>query len=219
MGGRVLDITGQTFGRLTVLAYQPHKPGRGAWWLCECQCGALKVIRGVDLRTGGVQSCGCLQREARLRHGGASGKKRSPEYIVWRSIVARCCNPKSTGYAYYGGLGVTVCDQWRRDFAAFLRDVGPRPSLHHSIDRIKNERGYLPGNVRWATAREQARNRRNNVYVWFDGVRVLLVEACERLGLPEPLVRHRLAAGWDFARALKTPFKKPMRGPAVKRDA
>jgi hypothetical protein len=87
----------------------------------------------------------------------------APEYAVWTGIKMRCFNPNATGYKYYGGRGITMCERWRRSYSAFRADVGPRPSRAHSIDRIDNDGNYEPGNVRWATYRQQARNKRRRV--------------------------------------------------------
>jgi hypothetical protein len=116
------------------------------------------------LRIGHTKSCGCLIRErigaVRKTHG-LSGTK---EHRAWKAMLTRCLNPKSIGFENYGGRGISVCEEWARSFSAFLTHVGAAPSAEHTIDRIENDSGYKPGNVRWATRSEQMRNRRKYVY-------------------------------------------------------
>lgn len=156
----LVNFIGRVFGRLTVIDRAPTR-NRQTMWLCVCQCGTRKDIDGRHLRKGNVVSCGCRMREAALesitKHGYT--KTHRAEYKIWGGIKQRCLNPNSTFYHRYGGRGITICAEWRDDFAAFLEHVGPRPSPDMSIDRIDNDRGYEPGNVRWATQTQQVRNR------------------------------------------------------------
>lgn len=99
--------------------------------------------------------------EQRQRHGCTD----TAEYRIWTNIKTRCLNHRNVRYALYGGRGITICDRWKHSFAAFLADVGRRPSSAHSLDRVDNNRGYEPGNIRWATSVEQNNNRRDNVLI------------------------------------------------------
>jgi len=108
---------------------------------------------------------------------------RTNEYSIWSKIVTRCTNPETKDYPKYGGRGIQICDRWR-DFANFFADVGHRPSLQHSLDRINNNGNYEPGNVRWATAKEQARNRRGNHLVCLNGKVMTKAEALELIKIP-----------------------------------
>lgn len=159
----IRNLVGQRFGRLLVQRLS-HVNVR-SFWECLCDCGAVKVV-ALDHLTGksATVSCGCHRREAiaaaLTRHGMAgSGGKRSPEYRSWAHAKERCTNPNVNGWHYYGGRGVRMCEEWLADFTAFYEHIGPRPTPKHSVDRINVNGHYEPGNVRWATAHEQARNK------------------------------------------------------------
>lgn len=123
-------------------------------------------------------------------------------------MLQRCMNPNNKGYKNYGGRGITVCARWQNSFANFLADVGPRPSVRHSIDRHPDNNGsYEPGNVRWATSDEQTRNTRRNRWIEFNGERLILSDWVKRYDLNLPTVIRRLQSGWDITRALTTPTR------------
>lgn len=168
--GRALqDLTDRRFGRLLVLQLSrkervyPDRTTTRIFWLCRCDCGAEVEIPSSNLR-GGQKSCGCDKwravAEANTKHGGAADLKHgvSTEYRTWRKIKERCLNERDKSYPRYGGAGITICDEWRDDFLAFLKHVGKRPTPRHSMDRINGKLGYQPGNVRWATPRVQGGN-------------------------------------------------------------
>lgn len=176
---------GERFGRLTVRSEGiPTAHHRRV--ICRCDCGSIKTVHLNALRRGATRSCGCLRLETNRRHG----MHKTPEYRVWAGMLDRCTNSKSRCWRNYGGRGIVVCQRWRQSFEAFLQDVGRRPSPVHSIDRFPNNNGnYEPGNVRWATGREQRLNKR--AVIW---ERIVLLLA-EQVGVSPEDVRKRIAGG------------------------
>ena len=156
-----MDLSGNKYNKLLVLNFVRRNPkNKMAFYACKCDCGTIKVISHGNLRTGHSQSCGCLRKEPehnRTTHG-MSGTK---VFAAWNRIKDRCFNPTSQDYYNYGGLGITMSDNLRRDFTTFYKEVGDPPSSGHqwSIDRIDNTRGYIEGNIRWASINQQARNK------------------------------------------------------------
>lgn len=150
---KLIDIRGKRYGKLVVLRHAGTSKNRQSRWLCQCDCGKTKEIVRSNLTSGHARSCGCIH--ARV-NGDAAGKQ-APEYRAWAGMKQRCADKSD---ADYGGRGIKVCQEWGDDYLAFLRDVGRRPSTRHSLDRINVNGNYEPGNVRWATAREQYQNRR-----------------------------------------------------------
>ena len=208
----VIDLTGKRFGRWLVQARAP-KTARGTYWQCLCDCGEIRVVFGPDLKRGRSQSCGCfaaeLNRAPRI-HGEGRDGKRTPEYNSWRCMNQRCNNPNAAGYERYGGRGIKVCKRWRENYSAFLADLGRKPSPAHTLERIKNHKGYTPENVRWATPLEQAQNTRQKE----EAVRLTylkqtrpLMEWASEFGIEQSTVRRRLKQGWSIERALTSPTR------------
>lgn len=153
------DKTGQRFGQLVVLRQTPERDRWGRiWWECLCDCGQLCIVQGKRMQSGHTRSCGCRQGGYRHGHGRGRGQ-RHPLFEMWLGMIKRCHRPYNTGFKYYGGRGIAVCERWH-DFPAFLADVGERPSPELTLDRINNDGNYEPGNVRWATRKQQAANQR-----------------------------------------------------------
>jgi hypothetical protein len=131
----------------------------------------------------------------------------TPVYKQWFAMKARCTIPSHKAYAYYGGRGITVCAEWRHSFDTFYRDVGPRPSRRHTLDRIDNARGYEPGNVRWATRLQQMRNTRVNRWLELNGERLTIQDWARRIGASHATIHTRLQRGWPLDKALTLPPK------------
>lgn len=206
------DLTGLRVERLVVLGYAGKRDRKFSWW-CRCDCGATTVVPATSLLHAGIKSCGCLSRDTTRDRNYKHGLTFTKEYMLWASMLDRCRNPNNKKYADYGGRGITVCEQWQHDAAAFIQYVGQRPSPNFTIERIDNNRGYEPGNVRWATRREQARNRRVTKLITFGDKTMLLGDWAESLGIPYGTLQQRLGAyGWSVERALTTPVGPSHRG-------
>lgn len=149
---------GQRFGALEVL--YPVATPKGRRWAVRCDCGTEKTCVAGELNRGDANSCGCQAPERNRLAKTKHGMHNTSEYRIWSGIISRCETASNNQYHYYGGRGITICSEWRDSFAAFYADVGPRPGPGYSIDRINNDGNYEPGNVRWATPKEQAANRR-----------------------------------------------------------
>lgn len=164
------EALGARFGRLVLVAVESSRR-----WHLRCDCGSELVRTASDVRRGFILSCGCLRRErakemgrknvhlaqaAQTKHGHARRSGAHPLFSTWTGMIQRCRDPRAHNFSKYGGRGISVCARWATDFAAFLADVGDRPTARHTLDRINNDGNYEPGNVRWATPVEQARNRR-----------------------------------------------------------
>lgn len=156
-------------------------------------------MKRADKRVGHTRISGV--RNPHYRHGQVGTK----EYRAWKAMNTRCTNPKQANYKNYGGRGITVAECWRNDFAAFLAHIGPAPSDKHSVDRIKNTIGYEPGNVRWATRREQSKNSRRVREITFRGETHHLSEWARLLGSH---VLWRIGEGWSVERAFTQPLQK-----------
>ena len=202
---KAIDLTGQKFGRLTVVERLFERKNYSAtFWLCTCECGKTDLrIRADYLKKGITTSCGCYRTENNAAVQTKHGLSRSDEYRIWRGMLDRCYNPNAENYPVYGGSGVAVCDEWKESFETFYRDMGHRPSSVHSIDRKNNELGYSKENCRWATKIEQANNTRKNVFYSLNGVSRTLAAWCRELGINYVSVHSRLRLGMSFEEAIK----------------
>lgn len=172
-----------------------------SFWICKCDCGLIKPVRAHDLKSGQSTNCGC-KRKRTTTHG----KTKTVEYTIWCHIKSRCLNKNSKRYADYGGRGIIVCDRWLNSFDNFLKDMGKRP-LNVSIERIDNNKGYSPGNCKWATVTEQSNNKRNNRILTLDGVTMTLPRWARKIGISRATLHSRLKHGWSIRRAISEPLR------------
>jgi hypothetical protein len=180
------ELIGHRFGLRTVTRVMSAQSVE-----CRCVCGQIAEIRATVLKAGRRHGCpSCVK----LVHGESTRGEITPEMRTWLSMLARC---RPSGRLHYGRSGIRVCERWQDSFQAFLADVGRRPSERHSIDRIDVRGDYEPGNVRWSTAKEQARNRRNNRLLTIDGETLCIAEWAERERMPYTTIYSRLKKGWS----------------------
>ena len=184
-------ISGQRFGKLVTLSDVGRSTDKHRLWLCQCDCGDMCIRQSNVLRAAKVPSCGCAAGEVQIKHGFHG----TPTYDSWRGAINRCHSPTSKDFARYGARGITVCTRWRESFEAFLADMGERPN-GLTLDRYPDTNGnYEPGNCRWATDTEQARNRRVSVFVEWNGHRKHLAEVATDLGISYGAAFMRLKRG------------------------
>jgi hypothetical protein len=173
---RLIDLTAQVFGDLTVLS-RVKTPGRRTRWLVRCSCGKEQIVQACNLVSGHTRSCGHLRSVNQIRkRGTATGRayatvrtggwgnpwRFTSEFCSWVNMKNRCLKPTNKGYRNYGGRGITICERWLASFSNFLADMGRRPSSAHSLDRIDNDGNYELSNCRWATVTQQNANKRHH---------------------------------------------------------
>lgn len=206
MARPVLITPGQRFGRLTVLAQHPERTRAGGIrWACRCDCGATRVIVSYALRNR-TRSCGCLQKERTTKHGLSS----RPEYASWAAMHRRCGVPSAGNYPIYGGRGITVCPEWG-SFERFYADMGPRPTMGHTLDRIDNNGPYSKDNCAWRTRKEQNRNTRSSRLLTFDGRTMTVAAWAEEVGIERMVLHNRIRRGWTVERTLTEPCQEYQR--------
>ncbi len=203
MSKKVINI-GIRFGSLVVVAPAETIAYRSTS-LCLCDCGVESVKRNNNLLSGAARHCShaCVVTERHTTHGQCVGG-RSKEHNTWHSMKQRC-NPETDKRGYYGKSGVTICDRWKHSFESFLEDMWLAPSDKHAIDRIDNSKGYEPGNCRWATQKQQTRNKTNNKRIEFYGIRLCLSQWLEISGTTRSAYYWRLKRGWAIRDAIWTP--------------
>jgi hypothetical protein len=205
---RFINLTGLSFDSWTVLYRAPNR-GRDPRWTCQCICGTMRDVYGGHLRNGKSTGCGCLADIRTRERARTHGLTKTPEFHVWVALKDRCYNPNVRNFHRYGGRGITVCDAWRDSFETFYKDMGPRPSAEHSIERRNNDGPYSRDNCYWATRLEQARNTSHNRYITLNGITKCLKEWLTIVRMGDSTFRARTARGWSEEKALTTPPASP----------
>lgn len=206
----LVDLTGQSFGRLTVVGRAANSKNGKAMWFCNCTCGNSCIAYAGNLRNGQTKSCGCLHKEK--FNNTVHGKRHSKLYLKWQNMKKRCYNAKADRYKNYGGKAnnpITVCPEWANSFKAFYDwaiSNGYKDGL--SIDRIDNDKGYCPENCRWVTFLEQANNKTTNKMICYKGKTQSLSRWSRELKMNYSMLYLRLKKGWPVEKAFSTPNLK-----------
>jgi len=204
----LIDMTGQRFGRWTVVRFDPT--ARVSSWLCRCDCGTVKTVQSANLRQGVTNSCGCLNAELASQRNSTHRQCWTPTYRSWVNMTRRCRDKKLVRYERYGGRGIKVCARWlgKNGFTNFLADMGERPQ-GMSIDRYPNPDGdYEPSNCRWATPQQQQTNKhpaKNAALLTFRGQTKMMSVWARELGMSQTAFARRLQHGWSIEKAVTTP--------------
>ena len=205
--GKMIDLSGERFGKLSVLSYHSTTSYGATAWKCKCDCGKEVIALSNNLRKGSTKSCGCAQHKGVIRKHGQCGTRL---YSIWCGMKRRCNGINTHAYADYGGRGISVCAEWVDSFETFKKwaaENGYTDAL--SIDRIDNDGNYSPENCKWATRKTQCRNRRSSTRVSYGGKNLTLPEWEEETGIKSETMRNRINnLGWSVEKALTTPIHK-----------
>lgn len=210
---KIKDISGQKFGRLTAIKRIGSNKYGNSIWFCQCQCGDKTEALLSSLQDGNTRSCGCLHHdklmERNWKHGAGRKKDRPRLYSIWANMKSRCYNPEASGYEYYGGRGISICEEWEdfRNFRKWAKANGYQDGLE--IDRIDNDGDYCPENCHWVTPQEQANNKRTNYLITFQGRTKTLAEWSDITGFNYKTLYSRLKLyDWPVKKALTEPINK-----------
>jgi len=203
---RIKDITGNRYGRWTVVGFS-HTHNKASYWNCRCDCGTLRTHQRSALISGSTYSCGCFRGELLTVRNTTHGRRHSPEYGSWRAMKERCQNPRSSKFYLYGGRGIAICDRWQR-FDNFFADMGPKPTPDHTLERIDTNGNYEPDNCRWIPGAEQAANRRNNHRVTIGEDTRTIAEWRRHFHISKSTYDARIHLGWSIESALTTPVRR-----------
>jgi hypothetical protein len=212
---KFIDITGQRFGRLTVLYREDFikKDGKKETaYICKCDCGKTKKILAYNLKNGHTVSCGCQSLENRIKARTSHHLTGTRIYRIWRGMKTRCENKNDYHYELYGKRGISLCNEWQtfEPFYQWAINNGYKETL--TLDRIDVNGNYEPSNCRWATQKEQSNNTRRNRRIVHNGISHTLSEWAEIANINPVTLANRIKTGWDFAKAISTPVRVINRG-------
>lgn len=205
---KLIDLSGQRFGRLTVIKKAESSKGKTKWH-CKCDCGRETTVFGCNLKKGVAKSCGCLRNEATSERRTSHGQRWTRLYNIWEQMKGRCTRPAHPFYRLYGGRGITVCDEWRDSFKVFhdwAMANGYAENL--TIDRIDTNGNYCPENCRWADLVTQANNTSRNHLLAYNGEVHTLAEWSKLTGINYMSLKTRIRRGWSIERALTEKVKE-----------
>ena len=212
------DLTGQKFGRLLVLERKGYSKNKHILWLCKCDCGNFTIVRVDYLNNGKSKSCGCYHSEicrkniVKVSNPPIHNLSNTRLYKIWSSMKDRCYNSNNVNYKNYGGRGIKVCSEWKKDFMNFYNwsiKNGYKSNL--TIDRIDVNGNYEPDNCRWATIKEQVYNKRNTIRIKYNNKSYNLYELSKIYNISTMNLYYRLKRGWSIDRILNTPVKSELK--------
>ena len=198
---KLIDLTGKRYGHLTVVKKCESSKSVRVRWTCICDCGKTTTVLGENLKRGNTKSCGCIRNKHLMSY--------SKLYGVWRGMIERCENKNRPFYHRYGGRGISVCQEWRKDFTAFMKwsiENGYSDGL--TIDRIDNDGDYSPNNCRWATMKTQRNNASTNINLTYNGRTMNVTQWAEELKVSRATLYSRIRKGWSDEETLSIPVTK-----------
>ena len=212
----IKDLTGQKFGKLTVLNICGRNKYKAVIWYCKCDCGNYTNVLSRSLLSGHTKSCGCIKGYKQVKHNASikyHGGSDTRLYHVWNDMRQRCENPNKSSYVWYGAKGIRVCDEWQ-DFENFEKwaykngydDTAPRG--YCTLDRIDNKEGYNPQNCRWVSMTDQNRNKSYHRYVEYHGKKYTVTQLADEVGMNKDTLVYRLNANWSVEDAVNKPIRK-----------
>lgn len=220
MSRKCIDLTGNKYGRLTVIerseSYISKSGIPKVKWLCKCDCGNTVNVLGVDLRRGNTKSCGCLNLEKSIEkishynkeHKSIHGHRNDRLYFIWESMKQRCNNPNCKEYNYYGAEGKIVCEEWQEFMPFYDWSMANGYADNLTIERIDRKKGYSPDNCKWATRKEQANNRRSNQLIEYKGRTQTMKQWAEEFGINYNTLWSRINKhDWNVTKAFTTPTR------------
>lgn len=207
MACKLKDLTGKRFTRWLVLSRADINKDAHPAWNCICDCGTKRIVAGISLKNGSSKSCGCLRNENLGNKNRTHGRSQTKEWSAWSRMKQRCSSNDKRYFPYYKNRGIKICDRWNK-FENFFADMGKCPE-GRSLDRIDNNGNYEPSNCRWATTKEQMRNRSCSLSITYNGETLTYLQWAKRLGTcHDSIIHSRLKRGWSEEKTVTTPIKQ-----------